>query len=81
MSRRGRIGLMSMQPETTLDPQFSTRDVKPTPWWQSTDGIAACWSLSHPGVVGGIGVHGRAAVIDGFGAQLVVPAFVAVDLA
>jgi hypothetical protein len=29
----------------------------------------------------GVGVHGRAAVIDRFGAQFVVPGFVAVDLA
>jgi hypothetical protein len=28
-----------------------------------------------------VGVHGRAALIDGFGAQFVVPGFVAVDLA
>jgi hypothetical protein len=28
-----------------------------------------------------VGVHGRAAVIDGFWAQFVVPGFVAVDLA
>ncbi len=38
-------------------------------------------SLLHPWIVRRVGVHGRAAVIDGFGAQLVVPGFVAVDLA
>ena len=31
--------------------------------------------------MGGVGVHGRAALIDGFRAQFVVPGFVAVDLA
>src|SRR4029450_1969155 len=41
----------------------------------------ACWSPLHPWIVGGVGVHARAAVTDGFGAQLVVPEFVAVDLA
>jgi hypothetical protein len=41
----------------------------------------ACWSLLHPWIVRRVGVHGRAAVIDGFGAQFVVPGFVAVDLA
>jgi hypothetical protein len=35
----------------------------------------------HPRVLGGVGVHGRAAVTDRFGAQFVVPGFVAVDLA
>ena len=38
-------------------------------------------SLLHPGIVRRVGVHGRATVIDGFGAQFVVPGFVAVDLA
>ena len=38
-------------------------------------------SLLHPWIVRGVGVHGRAAVIDGLGAQLVVPGLVAVDLA
>ncbi len=33
----------------------------------------------HPRIVGRVGVHGRAAVIDGLGAQLVVPGLVAVD--
>ena len=28
---------MSMEPETTLDPQFSTPDVEPTPWSAATD--------------------------------------------
>jgi hypothetical protein len=41
----------------------------------------ARWSLQHPWIVRRVGVHGRAAVIDGVGAQLVVPGFVAVDLA
>jgi hypothetical protein len=41
----------------------------------------ACWSLLHPWIVRRVGVHGRATVIDGFGAQFVVPGFVAVDLA
>jgi hypothetical protein len=41
----------------------------------------ACWSLLHPWIVRRVGVHGRAPVIDGFGAQFVVPGFVAVDLA
>ena len=40
-----------------------------------------CWSLLHPWIVRGVGVHGRAAVIDGLGAQFVVPGLVAVDLA
>ncbi len=35
----------------------------------------------HPWILGGVGIHGWAAVIDGFGAQFVVPGFVAVDLA
>ena len=39
------------------------------------------WSLLHPGIVRRVGVHGRATVIDGVGAQFVVPGFVAVDLA
>jgi hypothetical protein len=43
--------------------------------------IASGESLLHPWIVRGIGVHGRATVIDGFGAQFVVPGFVAVDLA
>src|SRR5215210_3953392 len=38
-------------------------------------------SLLHPWIVRGVGVHGRATVVDGFGAQFVVPRFVAVDLA
>ena len=38
-------------------------------------------SLLHPWIVGGVGVHGRAAVIDGLRAQFVVPGLVAVDLA
>ena len=38
-------------------------------------------SLLHPWIVRRVGVHGRATVIDGFGAQFVVPGFVAVDLA
>jgi hypothetical protein len=41
----------------------------------------ACWSLLHPWIVRRVGVHGRAAVIDRFEAQFVVPGFVAVDLA
>ena len=35
--------------------------------------------MLHPWIVGRVGVHGRAAVIDGLGAQLVVPGLVAVD--
>jgi hypothetical protein len=35
----------------------------------------------HPWIVRRIGVHGRATAIDDFGAQFVVPGFVAVDLA
>jgi hypothetical protein len=34
-----------------------------------------------PWIVRRVGVHGRAAVIDGFEAQFVVPGFAAVDLA
>jgi hypothetical protein len=34
-----------------------------------------------PWIVRWVGIHGRAAVIDGFRAQLEVPGFVAVDLA
>src|SRR3954454_15135113 len=41
----------------------------------------ARWSPLHPWILRGVGVHGRATAIDGFGAQLVVPGFVAVDLA
>ena len=41
----------------------------------------ACWSMLHPWIVRRIGVLGRATVIDGFAAHLVVPGFVAVDLA
>ena len=41
----------------------------------------ACWSLPHPWIVRRVGVHGRAAMTDRFGAQLVVPGFVTVDLA
>ena len=40
-----------------------------------------CCSPLHPWIVRRVGVHGRAAVIDRFGAQFVVPEFVAVDLA
>src|SRR5262245_55345265 len=36
----------------------------------------ACWSLLHPWIVRRVGVHARAAVIDRFGAQFVVPGFV-----
>ena len=43
--------------------------------------LVAYWSLLRPWVVRRVGVHGRAAVIDGFGAKFVVPGFVAVDLA
>src|SRR4051812_22070558 len=39
------------------------------------------YSLLHPWIVRRVGVHGRAAVSDGFRAQFVVPGFVAVDLA
>src|SRR3954471_1965148 len=39
------------------------------------------WSLLHPWVVRGVGVHGWTTAINGFGAQFVVPGFVAVDLA
>ena len=38
-------------------------------------------SLLHPRIVRRVGVHGRAAAIDGFGAQFVVPGLVAVGLA
>ena len=41
----------------------------------------ACWSLLHSWIVRRVGVHGKATVIDGVGAQFVVPGFVAVDLA
>ena len=37
------------------------------------------WSLLHPWIVPGVGIHGRATAIDGFGAQFVVPGFVPVD--
>src|SRR5438094_933539 len=40
-----------------------------------------CRLRLHPGIARGIGVHARATVIDGSGAQFVVPGFVAVDLA
>jgi len=38
-------------------------------------------SLLHPRILRGVGEHGRAAVINTSGAQLVVPRFVPVDLA
>ena len=38
-------------------------------------------SLLHPWIVRRVGVHRGATVIAGFGAQFVVPGFVAVDLA
>jgi hypothetical protein len=41
----------------------------------------ACWSLLHPWIVRGVGIHRRTATAGGFGAQFVVPGFVAVDLA
>jgi hypothetical protein len=41
----------------------------------------AGWSPLHPRIVRRVGIQGRAAVIDRFGAQFVVPGFVAVDLA
>ena len=41
----------------------------------------ACWSRLHPWIVSRVGVHGRAAVVDGSGAQSVVAGFVALDLA
>ena len=37
--------------------------------------------MLHPWIVRRVGVHGRAAVTDGFGAQFEVPGLVAVDLA
>jgi hypothetical protein len=43
--------------------------------------VRACRSLLHPWIVRRVGVHGRAAAIDSFGPQFVVPGFVAVDLA
>jgi predicted nucleic acid-binding protein len=46
-----------------------------------TLGQGASARLLHPWIVRGVGVHGRTAVIDGFGAQFVMPGFVAVDLA
>jgi pyridoxamine 5'-phosphate oxidase-like protein len=39
MNHRSRIRQMSMEPETTLDPQFSSPDVKPTPWSAATDAL------------------------------------------
>ena len=38
-------------------------------------------SVLHPRIVRRVGVHGRATVIDGVGAQFVMPGFVAGDLA
>jgi hypothetical protein len=38
-------------------------------------------SRLHSWIMRSVGVHGRATEIDGFGAQFVVPGFVAVDLA
>jgi Pyridoxamine 5'-phosphate oxidase len=35
----GRISLMSMEPETSLDPQFSSPDAQPTPWSAATDAL------------------------------------------
>ena len=43
--------------------------------------VEARTSLLHPWIVRRVGVHGRAAAIDGLRAQLVVPGLVAVDLA
>jgi hypothetical protein len=43
--------------------------------------IMAGASRLHPWIVRRVGVHARATVIDGFGAQFVVPGFIAVDLA
>src|SRR5262245_57748303 len=40
-----------------------------------------CWSLLRPWIVRRVGVHGRANVSAGLGAEFVVPRFVAVDLA
>jgi hypothetical protein len=39
MNRRSRIRPMSVEPETSLDPQFSTPDVTPTPWSAATDAL------------------------------------------
>ena len=47
----------------------------------AVDGDSELRSPLHPRIVRGVGVHGRATVIAGFGAQFVVPGFVAVDLA
>src|SRR4051794_23471908 len=38
-------------------------------------------SVLHPWIVRRVGVHGRATLIAGFGAQFVVPGFVSIDLA
>jgi hypothetical protein len=51
------------------------------PRWLQVLLCRACWSLLHPWIVSRVGVRGRAAVIDGFGAQFVVAGFVAADLA
>jgi hypothetical protein len=39
------------------------------------------WSLLHPWIVPGVGIHARAAAVDGSGSQFVVPGLVPVDLA
>jgi hypothetical protein len=39
MSRRSRIRLVSMEPETSLEPQFSSPDVQPTPWSAATEAL------------------------------------------
>jgi hypothetical protein len=41
----------------------------------------SCWSLPHSWIVRRVGIHRRATVIDGFGAEFVIHGFVAVDLA
>ena len=49
--------------------------------WPGRPGAGARFSLVHPWVLCRVGVHGRATVIAGLGAQFEVPWLVAIDLA
>src|ERR671930_2009726 len=63
-----------MSADSVLFPAIPVMGCRPSP-------MPSLRSLLHPWIVRRVGVHGRATVIDGFGAQFVMPGFVAVDLA
>ena len=70
-----------MWPEGLAEAQFDASCVISYSIRSNASSTPSLLASLHPWIVRGVGVHGRAAVIDGFGSQFVVPGFVAVDLA